>query len=215
MFEKIEKIKKACPVCGKEHTLIGYHHKQVWLDGQPKLPMEKYLARYGMCEQCGCVYKDEDTSSEYISSVVNSQEYQEIWQSKTEHTLKKILLMQLLDGCFGDVHQLLAHYYDEHQQPEKAHSAICAAINQINNGPFHHTHTIITGQWKHFRIIKYLYLHDDMYIIDLYRRANQMNEALARIRQLRGYDYFGNPVNIMNYLAYEEDLIKAGNTKQY
>lgn len=215
MFEKIEKIKKACPVCGKEHTLIGYHHKQVWLDGQPKLPMEKYLARYGMCEQCGCVYKDEDTPSEYISSVVNSQEYQEIWKSNIHTTLKKLLLMQKLEWSFGDVNPLLAHYYDEQQQYDKSLDALHSAIKYIHRDAFKCTYTILPTECKHFRILKYLHLNSDMYLVDWYRRTNQMDKALQQIHMLRGRDYFGKPVNIINYLAYEEDLIKAGNTKRY
>lgn len=78
MFKKIEKIQRACPVCGKMHTLIGYYHKHVWLDGQPKLPMMKLLARYAMCEHCGCVYHDDVSPSEHINDVLIFCTYMQI-----------------------------------------------------------------------------------------------------------------------------------------
>ena len=215
MFEKFEKIQKTCPVCGKVHTLMGYYHKHVWLDGQPKLPMIKFLARYAMCEHCGCVYHDDMPPSKHINDVVYSAEYQNIVHAHIDPALKKLLCMKQYQWGFGNVDVLLSHYYAETQQSGEEQQSLQAAIANIQNGTFEDTNIIRTEECTQFHVVKYMHLHADMYIIDLYRRANRLNEALQHIYTLRGRDYFGNPVNLLNYLKYEEDLIKAGKTQRY
>lgn len=215
MFEKIEKIQKACPVCGKVHTLMGYYHKHVWLDGVPDLPMEKYLAQYAMCDQCGCIYHHRSSTHDDLLNTVRSEEYQKVWKSDAESTLKKLLLMQFFEYSFANVPHLLFHYYREHNKIQQANAALLDAIDYIKKDRVH-TYAWLTAQnCKILKLRQPLQLHDDMYLIDLYRQNGQFTEAMQLVSDFKGRDYFGDAIDIMRYLNYEEDLIKAGKTRRY
>lgn len=133
------------------HTLIGYYHKHVWLDGQPKLPMMKLLARYAMCEHCGCVYHDDVSPSEHINDVVYSTEYQHIVHANIDPVLKKLLCMKQYQWGFGNVDILLSHYYAETQQTDEEQQALQAAIVNVQNGTFETTPRLNTATPKESR----------------------------------------------------------------
>ena len=215
MFEKAEKIKKACPVCGKMHTLVKYHHKRILLDGIPDLPIEKHLAQYAMCDQCGCVYHHKSSTHDDLVNTVNSEEYQKVWKSDTNPTLKKLLLMQFYEYSFANVSHLLFHYHRERNEMQQANTALLDAINYIHRDRVH-TYAWLTPQnCKILKLRQPLQLHDDMFLIDLYRQNGQFSEAMQLVADFKGRDYFGDATDIMCYLNYEADLINTKNAKAY
>lgn len=215
MFEKVEKHKKACPVCGKMNTLVGYHPKRMLLDGIPDLPMKKYLAQYAMCNQCGCVYHYRSSTHDEMVNAVRSDEYQKIWKSDTEPTLKKLRLMAFFPYSFANVEHCLFHYYHEHNRKQQARDALLKTIDYIQQGRIHDS-AIFTNQiCKEFKINRYIEIYDHMYLVDLYRQAGMFDKATQLIASFKGQDYLEDTTNIMNYLNREADLIKAKDAQQH
>ena len=214
MFEKAVKTKKECPVCGKMHTLVEHPHQLVWLDGHPQLPMSEFLEQYAMCSECGCVYGVDASESTAMTQLVRSEHYQALRQADCDTPLKKLLCMNEYQWGFGNIPLLLAHYYDEIGDHDKTNDALRQAADAIGSSRFSDTRTIYTGETRQFKIIQSLMLQPELYLVDIYRRAGQFESAVNKIAELRARTYFGKPTNIMNYLACEEDLIKAKDTQR-
>jgi hypothetical protein len=109
----------------------------------------------------------------------------------------------------------LFHYYREHNKIQQANAALLDAIDYIKKDRVH-TYALLTAQnCKILKLRQPLQLHDDMYLIDLYRQNGQFTEAMQLVSDFKGRDYFGDAIDIMRYLNYEADLINTKNTKSY
>lgn len=208
---KFEECK--CPNCGTPHILETTQWTAYNLDGTPQGDLEHYLARYAICNNCGCIYQNDQSIYPDLNDIVKSPKYQAMLTQNLSLAEKKLHLMLLFPYEFARIEGLIACYYDDSSKREEAlRTAIQAGIHESEMG-LSSTRIIPTDFIPQLPLGPELWLTQRLYLIDLYRRAGEFRKAKALIKKEEAEKYHRNDYTTRQYIAKEKQLMALKNKK--
>ncbi|MBQ8805953.1 MAG: hypothetical protein IJZ68_05670 [Bacteroidaceae bacterium] len=201
----------ACPICGQLHTLEYQPFTTLFLDAMPFVTMEQTMKMMALCTTCGWAYFIKDLEPINAVSILQGPEYQQVLHAEyRDETEKKLHLFEAIYHM-PYMPAYYAHYYQEVGDRDKAVKWLRKMVDDVLDEKDVKPLEIEKHQFEHCPMSDVLAFYPDIKLVDLYRRLGDVPKTTQHIAYLRSQQHEAPPTALMEYLTYQETLLKQHN----